>query len=327
VSDRAGQKTGQAPPVGYSWADYLGALVEAHGTLTQVAWKVLEHGGDTEDVASVERALRRLRSRGQRDGGAWGQRLLRVFGVPAAIENRLRWMGLYQSPFNDLPLSLCLDQLRLWDRPPLSASRARLWLHLGYASCALRQRAFDDARAHLRHATAAAAGLTAEYDAARIEIALMSAYLASREQGDVRAGLDDAARLLENATLSAADSACFAARLADQRAFQLNRAGDHAGALALYQSLPAADAHPFASYRRDAGLAYGYLRTGRREQAIACATRAVEHAGDGGYVRLRVMGLLLQHKIDGDAAHLARARAIAERLEDGELLARVARVT
>jgi hypothetical protein len=134
VSDEPGQESGQAP-AGYTWGELVGGLVEEHGTLSAVAWKLIEHG---DDVASIERALRRLRGRGQLDGGVWGQRLLRVFGVPKSIEARLRWMGLYQSPFNDLPLALCLDQLRLWDRPPISESRARVWIELGQASCAAR---------------------------------------------------------------------------------------------------------------------------------------------------------------------------------------------
>lgn len=40
-------------------------------------------------------------------------------------------MGLYHSPFSDLPLPLCIDWLTLLDRPPVSTSRARVWLHLG----------------------------------------------------------------------------------------------------------------------------------------------------------------------------------------------------
>ncbi len=336
MTERAGQKPGHLgkPPAGYGWADYLAALVEQHGTLAAVAWKVLEHTDGAEDGASVERALRRLRSRGQRDGGSWGQRLLRVFGVPASVEARLRWMGLYHSPFGDLPLPVCRDQLRLWDRPPLSAARARLWIHLGFAHCALRARAFDEAEVHLARARAALAGANAGHEAAQVEIALASAYAVGRpdEHGRAAPLLDDAERGLSGAgaaTLSEADLVCFRARLVDQRAFALNRAGEHAAALARYEALPRADVHPFASYRRDAGLAYGYHRTGRPAEARACAARAVEHAGDGGYTRLRVMGLILQTKVLGfpeaeDA--LQRAHAIAIRLEDDELLARVARV-
>jgi hypothetical protein len=63
VSGRAGQNPGhahEAPPAGYTWADLLEALVASHGTLTQVAWKLCERSDVTDDVASVERALRRM---------------------------------------------------------------------------------------------------------------------------------------------------------------------------------------------------------------------------------------------------------------------------
>ncbi len=321
-----GQESGQA--AGLTWGDLLAALIEEHGTLSAVAWRLIEQA-QGDDVASIERALRRLRRRGQLDGGVWGQRLLRVFGVPATVESRVRWMGLYHSPFGDLPLPLCVDQLRLWDRPPVSTSRARVWLHLAHASCALRGRALADASAHLARATAALAGPAAEgHDDARIEAALVGAYVASQRGESVQAAFEAAGRLLAGATLAAADAACFQARLVDQRAYQRNRAGEHAAALALYESLPAVDLHPFASYRRDAGRAFGCLRVGRGDEALRLALRACEHAGDGGYTRLRAMGLLLVARIlgrpEGDLSR-ARARAIALRLDDGELLARVDR--
>lgn len=329
----SGQPEGGTPP-GYTWADYVAELVEAHGTLTAVAWKVLAHSRGSEDVESVERALRRLRARGQREGGVWGQRLLRALGVPAGVEARVSWMGLYHSPFNDLPLPLCLDQLRLWDRPPVSASRARVWIHLGFASCALRRRAFEDAEGYLGQARQAVSGAPSRYDAARVEIALAEAYAASGGEGArgrVEVLLDEAEATLGAGALGAVDEACFRARLADQRAFIENRRrtpeGD-ARALALYEALPREDVHPFASYRRDAGLAYGYLRAGRREEALLCAERACRHAGDGGFIRLRVMGLLMKAKVLGRGAaeeELRRARGMAARLEDEELLARVAR--
>ena len=321
-----GQKTGQDPPLGYSWGDYIGALVAEAGTLTAVAWKLAERGLGSDDVASIERALRRMRARGQRDGGSWGQRLLRTFGVPRGVEDRLRFMGLYHSPFNDLPLPVCLDQLRIFDRPPLSESRARVWLHLGYASVALRRRDFEEAGRCLERSTEAAP----MPDDARIEHALARAYLLSRvgSDADVAAQLAAAERFLAGASLGPGEHACFQARLVDQRAFQRNYRGDHAAALALYRSLPEADIHPFASYRRDAGLAYGYSRVGDQEAALVHARRVCDHAGDGGYTRLRVMALLLLARIEGQpaaGATIARARAIAERLEDEELLSRVER--
>ena len=128
TGQQTGQKTGQPPaeaaaPAGYTWGDYVEALVAAHGTLAAVAWKLVERG-IAEDAASVERAIRRLRGRGQRDGGLVGKRLLRTFGIPADIEARARWMGLYHSPFGDLPVPLCIDQLRLW---PAQGEPLRFW--------------------------------------------------------------------------------------------------------------------------------------------------------------------------------------------------------
>jgi hypothetical protein len=302
---------------GLAWGDLVEQLVAAHGTLTAVAWKLVERTAASDDVASVERALRRLRTRGQRDGGVWGQRLVRVFGVPVAIEDRVRWLGLYHSPFNDLPVPLCLDQLRGWDRPPLSGARARVWLHLGYATCALRVRDLADGARH----AARARGL-ADVGSAQLEVALVDAYIASRIDEPAVAALLAHAHALLPAIADPADHACFAARLVDHEAYALNRAGAHAEALARYASLPGEDVHPFASYRRDAGLAYGAFRTGDRDRGIALAQRAIQHAGDGGYTRLRAMGLLLLAHLAGDVAARERARAIATRLGDVELLAR-----
>jgi hypothetical protein len=324
MAERPGHKPGHAPPpAGYTWADYLGALVEAQGTLTAVAWKLLETAGVPEDVASIERALRRLRTRGQRDGGAYGQRLVRAFGLPSSVETRLRWMGLYHSPFNDLPVPLCADQLRIWDRPPVSDTRARVWLALGQASVALRGRDFTTAATALDRA----ASVPQPEDAARLELLFTRAYLDGRVTGAHGHGLDEAARLFTavSATLAPDDRVCFQARLVDHQAYVINRAGDHTASLALYRTLPDEDVHPFASYRRDAGLAYGLWRTGDPAAALARARAACDHAGDGGYTRLRVMGLLLLARVSGERAPRDRARAIAERLGDTELLARLAK--
>lgn len=323
VADESGQDPGHA--AGFTWGDLVATIVAEHGTLAAVAWRLIDQASG-DDVASIQRALRRLRGRGQQDGGVWGQRLLRVFGVPATVTSRVRWMGLYHSPFGDLPLPLCQDQLRLWDRPPISTSRARVWLHLGHASCALRRRDLVDADAQLARAGAALAAPDPSHDDARCELALVRAYLAS--QRDQPVDLEAARRVLASSQLGPADAACFHARLVDQQAYQLNRAGDHAAALALYASLPDVDVHPFASYRRDAGRAFGLHRAGRRDEALQLALRACDHAGDGGYTRLRAMGLLLVARIQGPHAGepaLARARAIAVRLDDDELLARADR--
>ncbi|MCC6556144.1 MAG: hypothetical protein IT372_24555 [Polyangiaceae bacterium] len=330
MSSAPGHKPGHAP-AGYTWADYLSHLIAEHGSLAALAQRLCALSTTTDDAASVERALRRLRRRGQRDGGDWGRRLLRVFGLPRAVEDGLRWMGAYHSRFPDLPIELCLDQLRLWDRPPVSESRARVWLQLGFAGVALRQRDPEAAGAHLSQARAAGS----PDPAARAEILLVEAFLSS-QRGD-RDGalqkLDEVGPWLEDKELSPVDRVCLHARWIDQRAFQLNNpprgeAPDLRGALALYQSMSIDDVDPFVSYRLDAGLAYGHFRLGDRAQAIARAEAACRHAGDSGLVRLRAMALLLLARILGDeegAEARARARRIAERLGDEELLGRVER--
>jgi hypothetical protein len=314
VGSRPGQNSGQA----WSWADYVADLVAEHGTLTAVAWKLVE-ASDAEDVGSVERALRRLR-RHEGEGGVWGARLLRRFGVPRAIEDRLRFMGLYHSPFSELPVAICEDQLRHWDHPPVSTSRARVWLFIGAANVALRRRDFERASSHFERCSQAEG-------AAAIEAALGRAYIESRvgTPAAVSERIDGAERILSRATVESDDRACFVARIADHRAFELNRRGEHAAALALYRSLPTSDEHPFASYRRDSGLAYGHLHTGAPDEARKYADSALRHAGDGGYARLRVMALLMRARITRDPSDVARAESIARRLGDDELLRRVER--
>src|SRR5688500_5887809 len=110
---------GHDPGQGFSWADYVDWLVETHGTLAAVAERLSALRAYKEDAASIERALRRLRARGQKEGGSWGTRVLAAIGLPGAAEARTRWMGAYHSRFVDLPVPLCLDLVRLWDRPPI----------------------------------------------------------------------------------------------------------------------------------------------------------------------------------------------------------------
>ena len=61
MSERSGQISGQP---GFTWGELVAALVEEHGSLTAVAWKLIEHASG-DDVQSIERALRRLRTRGK----------------------------------------------------------------------------------------------------------------------------------------------------------------------------------------------------------------------------------------------------------------------
>ena len=324
-----GEDTGQDPGqgAGFRWDDYVAHLAAAHGGMTALCGARGERRRAGR-CASIERALRRLRARGQRDGGEWGRRLLRAFGLPQAIEARAKWMGVYHSRFCDLPRSLCLDQLRLWDRPPVADSRARVWIQLGLASVALRARDFDAAGGHLRQAGA----VPAVEAAARVELALAEAFLASR-LGD-RAGWRSVSRTRARCSSSRIGRARLLAgaldrpaRLPAQPSGARSRARLEGRAGALRQH-GAGDLLPFVSYRRDAGLAYCHFRLGDRERAIALAEAACRHAGDGGFLRLRVMALGLLARILGEAEGAAareRAVQIARRLEDEELLGRLTR--
>ena len=332
---QAGQDGSASGLAGYSWGEYVAHLVAEHGSLAAVALRLAERATTPEDSASVERALRRLRQRGNLDGGDYGRRLLRVFGLPRPIEARVKWMGVYHSRFCDLPRSLCREQLRLWDRPPINESRARVWIELGLASAALRGQELEQAALHLRRARAAKPG----EQAARVELALVEGFLASRQHDHARVegALAEAQAQLESDAqedaLAPEERACLRVRWVDQRAYQLNNPRDGATpdwrvAMALYAALPAGELHPFVGYRRDAGLAYAHYKLGERDAAIRLTTAAIEHAGDGGYLRLRVMGLHLLARILGEqegAPARARALAIARRLEDEELLGRLAR--
>src|SRR5207245_7063876 len=66
---------GQDPghiPVGLTWSDYVEFLVASCGSLAAAAERLSARRGYKEDVATIERALRRLRTRGQASGGTWG---------------------------------------------------------------------------------------------------------------------------------------------------------------------------------------------------------------------------------------------------------------
>ncbi|NVB37280.1 hypothetical protein G6O69_37700 [Pseudenhygromyxa sp. WMMC2535] len=236
-----GQEKGQTSPrAGFDWGDYVDRLVAERGSLAAAAAHLAQRRGFSEDLPSVERGLRRLRGRGSKDGGVWGQRALRCFGLPAAVDDRVRWMGQYHTRFSDLPTSLGQELLEPWDRPPVSESPARIWLLLGRVNLALRRRA--DPCGLLEQA----AVLEAQAEpAARIELALVQAFVWSKPGADERlaeasAALARAGALLEErrAELDADDYACLFARWIDQGAYRLNkpRQGlpDHRGAAALY---------------------------------------------------------------------------------------------
>ncbi|MDF2694449.1 MAG: hypothetical protein K0S65_2832 [Labilithrix sp.] len=235
-------------------------------------------------------------------------------------------MGAYHSRFTDLAVPLCQDLVRLWDRPPISeAPASRAWLALAHANTALRAAHVANAKTHLRRARASFALAPAD---ARVEIVLVEAFIASRdEKGRVPQLLAEVEPLLAE-DMSADDRACLHARWTDQRVHELNRRREHhpediAAGEALYRSLPSTGVSPFALCRRASGLAYARWKQGDRDQAAALAREACRHAGDGGHLRLRAMNLSMLGRIvgktsEGDAAR-ERAASIVASLEDAAL--------
>ncbi|MEO0602526.1 MAG: hypothetical protein AAF211_13875, partial [Myxococcota bacterium] len=240
----------------FDWGTYVKWLVDTHGTMAAVAIRLAELRGFAEDAQSIERALRRLRSRGQRDGGSWGRRCVRAFGVPRSITERVRWMGHYHSRFTDLPRSVCLDLLRPWLKPPVAESPARAWVQLGMASVALRGRFVVEAEEHLRQAEPVAR------DAAQAEALLVRAFIEHRKRPiRVPVMLDEAESVILDLP-SGDDRACLWARLIDQRGYELNvRQRDPASAYALYETLPT-PGPPFAMVRRHNGLGWSAFQLG-----------------------------------------------------------------
>lgn len=327
----AAEGSANATDPGFSWADHVAWLVEKHGSLAAVAERLSALRGYTEDVATIERALRRLRGRGQLDGGSWGGRVLAAFGLPGAVDARARWMGAYHSRFTDLPLPVCRDLVRLWDRPPISdAPASRIWLALAHTTCALRANETEAATTHLRRARASIAKAPAE---ARIELLLVEAFVASR--ADVQAVPPLLAQIeqLLTETMPKYDRSCLYARWIDQRAYEKNRSApgktpDHSAAESLYRTIDDNASPPFALCRRANGLAYARWKQGFTEEAAAFARRAAEHAGDGGHLRLRAMALnMLARIVGGTESAQARERAtsIAASLDDEALQMRFER--
>lgn len=307
---------------GYTWGDYVDALVEDAGSLAAVALRVAQHATPALDAQSVERGLRRLRGRGTRDGGEHGARLLRAYGLPRAVETRLRWLGMFHSRSADLPSELLRDLLNIWSRPPASESPARVWISLGYAQLAVRQRDYGEAHTRLADVSVTAA------PAARLERALVFAYVEDRLDSfpSKTYALEEATELLAGLDPADPERANYAARLADQLAHEHLRCGELEPARALYEAI--VPSTPYAACRRALGLAYLLGRSGALPEALAMARAASRHAGDGGLVRLRAVSLGLLAHLKGASPRSPlrrRAAAIARSLDDAELGARLAR--
>lgn len=334
-----GHETGHHQSGGYDWGVYLEALVATEGSLVAVAERLCASRGYADEIASVERALRRLRGRGTADGGRWGTRLVRQFGMPGEVERRLAWMGAYHSSFIDLPVPVCEDLVRAWDHPPITlVPTSRGWIRLASGLIALRRRELEVAEAAFAQAKLDEATAGPE---ARIERMLGDAFIASKRPGTKQA-IPPFLTAVESLVPTVADDyarACLFARWVDHCAYELNQGraatftiapstggrADPAAAESLYLRIPAAGP-PFALARRANGLAYAAWKQGRVAEGAQWAREAAEHAGDGGHVRMRTMALaMLVRILPGEEGARQRGAAMAARLEDETLRLRLRR--
>lgn len=267
------------------------------------------------DVLTVERGLRRLRRRENAEGDKYGRLLVRTFGVPASQLTWARWMGQYHGRLSDLPVAMRRDQLRLWDRPPLSESPAAIWVHLGLAGLARRA---GDVEAMERRLELARLQKNAPVDA-RLELLLLDAVVAM-DRGQEMDWVPVAEELL---AMEPPDGASYRARMLDQRAYaaargwreQPSRLHD---ALALYDQIPD-EGDPFPRFRRAHGRAWCLWRL-QDEGAAEEADRAVQFAGDAGLMRFRCMALGLRWRISSEPSDRTRAMNLALALQDERLL-------
>ncbi len=321
----------ETPPPGFTWAQLVAHWTGAFGGWMGLADELIRRvglaGTDAPDLDATHKGLRRLAKRGQASGGQYGRWIMRHFGVPADAHARLRWLAQYHSRFSDMPTSVRRDQLLLWDRPPTSESNAITWVHVGLASVFHRRNELEDTKHRLQAAQRSA---PAAPPLARVETLLLAARLASDAgvYDEAQTCFDEAEPLIGDDD----DSLCYRARLSGQRAFVLTRVRDddarHEDARALFEALPSDSGIPFVDYRRTAGIAYSTWRLGDTPRAVALARQALEHAGDGGYIRFRVMAInMLARMVGGSEANALRARSarLAASIED-EHLAEVARI-
>lgn len=328
MADQPGQDSGHPlVPLSYRWGQLVEQLSEERGGLSELARYLLDVAPPgaalSSDPLTIERGLRRLRQQGNAPGNKYGQLLLRCCGVPRPVMVWARELGQYHSRSSDLPLWLRRDQLRLWDRPPISeAPKVAVWIQLALAS--LAHRANDHAQLARRMELARLLARRAE-PAAQAELCLFDARLAL-DQGDRAACgslLEEAAQRI--LTLAGEERACYLARLQDQRAYWASRGWREdpsklALALSHYEAIDADPAAPpFVRFRREHGRAWCLWRMHQLLPARAAASLAIQHAGDGGLLRLRAMAL-------GLAAHIAgpgTPEGLALRARADRILARL----
>lgn len=320
--------------MGFSWESLVLAFVEDCGGWAALTDELIRRSRGASDLPSdaqvVEKGLRRLAKRQHKTGGQYGRWMLRYFGIPPSLERWAEWIGQFHSRFTDLPTSLRFEQLSLWDRPPVTESRLAAWVHVGMSSVLLGMQREEDAVRRLEFATATAevAGV-----ACRIEVALLRAKLLT-DAGDratARSMFQAVERWLADPGLSEDTRASYRARLVGQRAYHCTRpesgaAPDLETAQSLFESISDEPFIPFVAFRKCNGLAYCHWQKGDLVQGVAFARLAEQHAGDGGFVRFRVMALnLLARMLPGEdgAAVRRRAEVLSRLLEDEDLLRRV----
>ena len=322
----------ELPPAGLSWGEYVERWVHDRGGWLPLADQLIHRAGDRVDVPAdpqtVERGLRRLARRGHKPGGQYGRWMLRLFGVTSPVEQWVKWLGTYHTRFADLPSGLRLEQLSLWNRPPIAESPLVCWIELGIAMAHHSRADVDACQAWLARAErhVAAAGVTAE-----IELHLVRGELATL-RGDHAALAHHLALVderLATTQLPDTDVLPYRARLEALRAARFTRppageAVDLERARACYAAIPDA-AIPFVAFRRYLELAYCAWQLGETGEAEQLARRAIDEAGDGGLVRMRVMALNLLSRIvpPAEAPPLVeRMQRLASALEDEALLRR-----
>lgn len=327
----SGHETGHASVAhvadAFTWREYVEGLRDELGGWADLARALEAHLGDEapEGPDTVIKGLQRLARRRHKPGDHYGVLLLRFFGLPPSIERWGRLMGQYHSRFADLPVGLRREQLLRWDRPPVSESPAAVWVHLGLASLAHRSGDLNEAKRRL----ALAEDVPKPDLAARLEYALLAARIASDEGRleDEERAVANASQLVAREGLTRVDRLCYQARIADQHAYRV-RAPWRTNpsvieeALAIYEGLPKDDVPPFVGFRREIGIAWCVWRLGTPDLAMAHAQRAYDHAGDGGFVRLRIMALNLMAWITDehpDGPLRSRAATLARDLEDVDL--------
>lgn len=324
METQQGQDLGH-PPEGYSWATYVDLMAEECGSLSALAEQFVDRISESEfpncDPETARKGIHRLKRR-KGDGGKYGRNLLQHFDVPPVLETWIKPLGQHHSRFTDLPVPYRHDHLTLWNRPPVANTVLHVWLKLGLANVSISNESYEAAAGILDDTWSEIRGAGGS---AHIEALLVRSYLAS-VSNDLEWEsqlLRRAKNLLVKEQLTSSDSLCYSARLADQRAYRLlHPLSDLDEATRIYSEIPKNSGIPFVDMKRELGRAYCKWKVGDKTEAAKLARLACRHAGDGGYVRMRVIALnLLKFLVSESEAGALRVRAakLAQQLGDEDL--------